>query len=157
MKREQESLQFERSRLEQMKAEETIEAMTFSSSQEERVDSGMISDKTPTIALNYAMQHQQTKEKLMDEVDTRLRWIGDTLHRLDFYIDRLEAHHTSVLRAYYCEGFSWRELQELRGVTAKTLIRHRNAAIKNLVAQYEGLEQMQLISFAQEIEHLKRP
>lgn len=145
MKRELESLQFERLRLEQMQVEETIEAMTFSSSQEERVDSGKVSDKTPTIALNYAQQHRQTKEQLLAEVDARLRWLGNTLQRLDFYIDQLEAHQASVLRAYYFEGYTWRELQDLRGVTDKTLMKYRDDAVKSLGAKYNNLRHIGLL------------
>lgn len=145
MKREQESLQFERSRLEQMKAEETIEAMTFSSSQEERVDSGGISNKTADIALNYKQCHVELKARLLSEVDSRLRWINDTLERLDFYIGSLEAHQASILRDYYFEGYTWRELQDLRGVTDKTLMKHRNDAVKALVLKYSRLKSIGLL------------
>lgn len=145
MKLEQESLQFERSRLEQMKAEETIEAMTFTSPLTERVDSSGISNKTADIALNYKQCHVELKARLLSEVDSRLHWINDTLERLDFYIDSLEAHQASILRDYYFEGFTWRELQDLRGVTDKTLMKHRDDALKALVLRYSRLKNIGLL------------
>lgn len=58
---------------------------------------------------------------------------------------KLPPLEAAILKEYYFEGYSWRELQELKGISAKTLIRHRDEAIKQLTGLYEPLAQMGLI------------
>lgn len=145
LKQERKTLLYERTQLEQMPESETIESMLYAEGQRERVDSSIISNKTLDIALNYKQKHQELKTQALSEIDLRVRLIDNALRRLEFYVDGLEAHQASILRDYYFEGYTWRDLQDLRGVTYKTLIRHRDNGIKALVNRYHDLEQLGLL------------
>lgn len=145
MKQEIEALEYELNNLGTESEDETIEAMTFSSPNGERIDSGKISNKTPEIALTYAQRHEELKENTIQEIIGRLRWLRATTDRLDFYIEKLEAHQASILRDYYFEGYTWRELQDLRGITDKTLMKHRDDAIKILIMKYNSLKYVGLL------------
>lgn len=145
MKQEIEALQYELTHLVMESSVETIEAMTFSPPAGEFTTGGTISNKTPDIALNYAQKNEEFRKNAICEITTRLYELCEATDRLDFYIEKLPAHQASILREYYFEGYSWRELQELRGVTYKTLITHRNHAVKLLAAKYGSLERLKLL------------
>ncbi len=140
------TLKFELENLNRMKDVEMIEAMTFSSSLKERVDTSDMTDKTAEIALSYQEKFHQQKAETQHEISDRLFCLSTELERLEFYIGKLSPVETAVLREYYMENYSWRELQDLRGVSAKTLIRHRDEAIKRLDKMYEPLEKVGLLN-----------
>lgn len=142
IKQEMDSLQFELKNLEISSDTEMIEAMTFSPPQGERVATGKISDKTSGIALTYAERFLEIREQAAHEVNARLWWLTATINRLDYYMDRLPAHQAAVLRNYYFDGYSWREIESLTGVSYKTLAHHKNSAIKALVQSYSLLEKL---------------
>lgn len=145
MNQEIESLHFELENLKRTDDRETIEAMNFSFPTGERITSGNISDKTSDIALTYVQKHEEFKAKAFFEITARLRFLNETIGRLNFYIGKLDAYQASILREYYFEGYTWRELQDLRGVTYKTLIKHRNEAVKILTAYYSSVERVGLL------------
>lgn len=145
LEQERKTLLFERTQLERMPESETIESMLYAEGQRERVDSSIISNKTLDIALNYKQKHQALKTQALSEIDLRVRLIDNALRRLEFYVDGLEAYQASILRDYYFEGYTWRDLQDLRGVTYKTLIRHRDNGVKALVTRYHSLEELGLL------------
>ena len=145
LEQERKMLLYEQEQLEKLSEDETIESMTFATGSGERVDSGDVSDKTVSIALNYRQRHQEQKAQALFEITSRIDWIEDTLLRLDFYIDGLAAHQASILRDYYFEGYTWRELQDLRGVTFKTLMKYRDEAVKALAAKYGALQKLGLL------------
>lgn len=141
MKQEIQFLQFELERASVKEDGELIEAMTFSSSCGQRMRGSNVSDQTPAIALNYDKAHAQ----MLHDLSAQLQELKATVSRLDFYIDQLEAHHASLLRDYYFECYSWRELQDIRGVTSKTLMKHRDDAIRALSMKYESIRRIGLI------------
>lgn len=145
MKQEIEALRYELSRVEAFSADEMIEAMTYSTPTDERVDSGRVPNKTPDIALTYAQNLADQKIQMTQQINIRLHWLCETVERLDFYIDKLEAHQASILRDYYFEGYTWRELQDLRGVTYKTLIKYRDHAVKALAIKYGSIGRIGLL------------
>lgn len=145
MKQETETLRFELKNLKFEDEGELIEAMSLSSPGGEYISGGGVSDKTANIALNYARKRETLREQAAREMITRLHWLDATVDRLDFYIDKLEAHQASILRDYYFEGYTWRELQDLRGVTDKTLMKHRDNAVKALTMTYSSLNRIGLL------------
>lgn len=145
MKQEIEALQYELNNFSTESENETIEAMIFSSPDGERVNSSMISNKTPEIALTYTQRNEELKENTMREIIGRMRWLRATTDRLDFYMEKLEAHQASILQAYYFEGYTWQELQDLRGVTEKTLRKYRDDGVKALAQKYSSLHRLGLL------------
>ena len=142
---EMDALQFELKNLAAAKDTEMIEALTFSFPDGDRVQSGKVTNKTQGIALTYVEKFSELKEQATCEINSRLQWLTVTVKRLDYYINKLEAHQASIIRDYYFERYSWRDLQELRGITYKTLIKYRNDGIKILVGKYQALEQLGLL------------
>ena len=147
MKSEIDTLKFELRNLNRMKDTEMIEAMTFSSPLRdgEKVDSGSVSDKTTEIALDYREKLERLQREAQQSINSRLRDLCDSTERLDFYISKLPAVQASVLREYYFEDYSWRDLQELKGVSAKTLIRYRDEAVRRLTEMYSPLAEAGLL------------
>lgn len=139
MRVEIDTLKFEMRNLNRMKDDEMIEALTFSASLGERVDSSGTSDKTIGIALSYHEKLEQLRNEAKAAISTRLSALLLTIDRLDFYISKLPPVEGTVLREYYIENYSWRDLQELKGVSAKTLIRYRDEALEKLVKMYTPL------------------
>ena len=145
MKQEIQTLEYELRCLMASSKDEMIESMNFSPPSDERIQVGGISDKTPMIALNYEQRFTELKQEALNEVIGRLRCLKESVDRLDFYINQLEAYQASILKDYYFEGYSWRELQDLRGVTSKTLMKHRDDAIKALTIRYHNIERIGLL------------
>jgi len=141
MKSEIDTLKFELRNLNRMKDTEMIEAMTFSSPLKDgdKVDSGSVSDKTTEIALDYRDRLERLRRDARQVVGTRLSDLCTATERLDFYLSKLPAFQASILREYYFENYSWRDLQELKGISAKTLLRHRDEAINRLAEMYRPL------------------
>lgn len=144
MKVEMDTLKYELAHLSQLEEFEIIEAMTFAIPIGERVATSEISDKTTGIALNYQKRMAQLQKDAITEITGRLAHLTATVDRLDFYIGKLPALESAVLREHYFEKYSWRELQELKGISTKTLLRHRDEAIRRLVELYEPLVRMGL-------------
>ena len=145
MRVEIDTLKFEMRNLNRMKDVEMIEALTFSSSLGEKVASSGASDKTAGIALSYQEQLERLRDEAKAAISTKLSALVLTIDRLDFYISKLPPVEGAVLREYYIENYSWRDLQELKGVTAKTLIRHRDEAVDRLVRMYSPLAEAWLL------------
>lgn len=146
MRAEIDTLKFELGNLTRIKDSEMIEAMTFSAPSGEKVDTSEVSDKTTRIALTYQKKLTQMQREAMDEITKRLSYLTDVTERLDFYIEKLPPLDSAILREYYFEKYSWRELQELKGISTKTLISHRDEAVKQLAAMYEPLLRMGLLT-----------
>lgn len=151
MKQEIEALQYELSRVEAFSADEMIEAMTYSTPTDERVDSGRVSNKTSDIALTYAQNLAEQKMQMTQQINIRLHWLCETAERLDFYIDSLEAYQASALREHYFDGFSWRELAQLKNISTTTLMKHRDMAIRRLSEKYDTLNRLGVIHFCDKI------
>lgn len=141
MRSEIDTLKFELRNLSRMKDTEMIEAMTFSSPLKdgEKVDSGSVSDKTIEIALSYQEKLERMRKTARQAVSSRLSDLCTTTERLDFYLSKLPAAQAAILKEYYFENYSWRDLQELKGISAKTLLRHRDDAIRRLTDMYRPL------------------
>ena len=146
MKAEIETLKFELHNLEMMKDTEIIEALTFSSSLSERVDTSTISDKTEKIAISYQEKMLKMKQEAELEITNRLSVLTTETDRLNFYIDKLPPLEASVLKEYYFDKYSWRDLQDLKGISTKTLIRHRDEGLRRLVQLYEPLVRLGLLN-----------
>lgn len=139
LKAEIETLKFELKNLNRMKDVEMIEALTFSSAIKERVDSSETVNKTADIALSYREKLEKMRLEAQRIISLRLSDLSTEKERLDFYLGKLPPFEAAILKEYYFENYSWRDLQEIKGVSAKTLIRYRDSALKKLIKMYEPL------------------
>lgn len=113
LRKEIEALEFELENIRMSVPEEMIEAMQFSSPNGERVSGGTPSDKTPDVALTYRERFSQLTTQAVQEIGFRLAYLSGMIRRLEHSIDMLDAHQAAIIREYYFERYSWRELQEL--------------------------------------------
>lgn len=146
MRAEIDTLKYELTHLSRLEDSEVIEAMTFTVPTGEHVTAGKTSDKTTGIALNYQDRKAQLQKDAVNEITGRLAYLTTMVERLDFYIGKLPALDSAILREHYFEKYSWRELQELKGISTKTLLRHRDKAVNRLVELYEPLARMGLLT-----------
>ena len=145
MRVEIDTLKYELEHLEQLKDSEMIEVMVFSVPSGERVSISGTSDKTTNTALNYQERLVQLQKDAVNEITGRLSRLTAMVERLDFYIGKLPALESAILREHYFEKYSLRELQDLQGISTKTLLRHRDEAVKRLMELYEPLVRMGLL------------
>ena len=145
MRAEMDTLRFELRNLDRMKDSEIIEAMTFSIPQAERVDTSERTDKTAGIALAYEERRDRMQAEAVRELAGRLSQLTLEIERLDFYMGQLPPFEASILKEHYLENYSWRELQDLKGISTKTLIRRRDEAVARLVQLYEPLARIGLL------------
>lgn len=146
MQAEIDTLKFEMRNLNRMKDEEVIEALTFSAFLGDRVESGGTSDKTAGIALSYHERLKQLRDDAKASISVRLSSLVLSINRLDFYISKLPPVEGAILREYYIEEYSWRDLQELKGISSKTLIRYRDEALEKLEKMYAPLVEAGIFS-----------
>lgn len=145
LRKEIEALEFELENIRMSVPEEMIEAMQFSSPNGERVSGGTPSDKTPDVALTYRERFSQLTTQAVQEIGFRLAYLSGMIRRLEHSIDMLDAHQAAIIREYYFERYSWRELQELNGISSKTLIKYRNDGIAALAERYQVLADLGIL------------
>ena len=145
MRAEMDTLRFELQNLNRIEDSEIIESMTFATPQGERVNTSERTDNTSRIALAYKEQRNAIQAEAVQELAGHLSQLALEIERLDFYIGQLPPFEASILKEHYFENYSWRELQDLKGISTKTLIRRRDEAVAKLVQLYEPLARIGLL------------
>ena len=65
---------------------------------------------------------------------------------LDFYLGQLDKTQVEVIRGYYFERRTWREMQEGTELAVKTLRKMRDTAVASLTEQYALLFSLSVIT-----------
>jgi len=104
---------------------------------------GYVSDKTMKIALEYhdislRMSNDSVNE-IMQEFDT----IESEVRRLEKYVSLLDEAESSIIRYFYFEGRSWDNLEAELHTNRRTLQRHRNSAVDELVHMYSYISEFE--------------
>lgn len=146
MVREITSLRFELKNFVKIEDDEVIEGMVLSSRVGDGIRSGQIADKTTDVALRYREVADQLNEEATKAVIQRLNALETAIERLDFYLSQMEQMQVEVLRGYYFEGQTWRDMQERMNLATKSLRRIRDAAVASLTQQYVLLFSLSVIS-----------
>lgn len=146
MVREIASLQFELKNFVKTDDDEIIEGLALASKIGDGIHSGHISDKTADVALRYREVADQLNEEAFKAVVHRLDALETAAERLDFYLGQLDKTQVEVLRGYYFERQTWREMQEGTELTVKTLRKMRDAAVASLTEQYALLFSLSVIT-----------
>jgi len=146
MVREIASLRFELKNFVKTEDEEIIEGMALSSKMGDGIRSGKISDKTADVALRYREVAQRVNEEAFKAVIHRLDALETAVDRLDFYMGQLDETQAEVLRGYYFEHRTWREIQEGMNLATKSLRRLRDTAVASLTEQYALLLSLSVIT-----------
>ena len=146
MVREAATLRFELKNFVKVGDDEIIEEMALSHQMGDGIRSGLISNKTADVALRYQEVVNRVNEEAYKAVIHRLNALETAIERLDFYLGQLDKTQVEVLRGYYFERQTWREMQEGTELTVKTLRKMRDAAVASLTEQYALLFSLSVIS-----------
>ena len=146
MVREIASLKFELKNFAKTDDNEIIEEMTLGTKLGDGIHSGKISDKTADVALRYREVADKVNEEALKAVVHRLDALETAVGRLAFYMGQLESAQTEVLRGYYFERQTWREMQEGMNLATKSLRKIRDAAVASLAEQYALLFSLSIIT-----------
>ena len=146
MVREITSLRFELKNFVKVGDDEIIEEMALSHPMGDGIRSGRVSDKTTDVALRYREVADRMNEEAYKAVVYRLNALETAIERMDFYLSQMEQMRVEVLRGYYFEGQTWREMQERMNLATKSLRRIRDADVASLTEQYVLLFSLSVIS-----------
>ena len=146
MVREAATLRFELKNFVKVGDDEIIEEMALSHRMGDGIRSGLISNKTADVALRYQEVVNRVNEEAFKAVIHRLNALETAIERLDFYMSQLDKAQMEVLRGYYFERRTWREMQEGTELTVKTLRKMRDAAVASVSEQYALLFSLAVIT-----------
>lgn len=146
MMREIASLKFELKNFAKTDDNEIIEEMTLVTKLGDGIHSGRISDKTADVALRYREVADRINEEALKAVVHRLDALETAVGRLAFYMSHMEQIQVEVLRGYYFEHRTWRDLQDGMDLTVKTLRKIRDTAVASLAEQYALLFSLSVIT-----------
>lgn len=98
------------------------------------------------MALRYREVAQRVNEEAFKAVVHRLDALETALDRLDFHMGQLDKTQVEVLRSYYFERRTWRDIQEGMNLATKSLRKLRDTAVASLVERYSLLLSLSVIT-----------
>lgn len=116
---------------------EMIEAMSYARGDGGSQSEGHISNKTLYIALNYQEQAHRISFDSTNEIALRLMKMEQEQNRLLYYVSLLDNRQAEVIRLLYFERLTLEKVEDMMGLSAKTLRKLKNAAIDTLAGMYE--------------------
>ncbi|MBE6068062.1 MAG: hypothetical protein E7211_10300 [Clostridium lundense] len=112
--------------------EETIEALTFSTPQGERVSTSTISDKTSNIALIYKEVNENQKTAGRKDVEKMIKVNQFELIKLENSIASLDKNLQEVINGIYIEKKKRTDICKILFVSENTLNRYRKKGIEEI-------------------------
>lgn len=133
-------LRFELQRPPAISPEEMIDTMNFTHGHGEGHVSGVVSNKTMYIALNYREKSERVNRERLDEIASRLVPLERKLERLEHYVSLLNDRMARVIRLCYFEEQSWDAISSQLGVSIRSAQYLKNTAVEKLTEMYEFVE-----------------
>lgn len=140
------SLNYELEHFMSVDRDAVIEGMNFSSPSYDHIAAGGVADKTATIALNYPEVVEREREEARCAVTERLAILETNTNRLDYYLSSLDREQAEILRRYYFQRMTWREMQDQMELSPKTLRKTRETGILKLTERYASLMRLSIVS-----------
>lgn len=137
LRKDIEQLKFELNCLQELRPEEVIDAMNFTSSQGDKVDPGSVSDKTCNIALVYREVTERLNRTSKRELERMITANEYELMKLEYCIDRLGGKISEVMKDIYLQRMSWSDVCKKHYISEKTLNKYRRQAVSKLVEMFE--------------------
>lgn len=130
-------LRFELQHPSTVSPDDMIDTMNFGHRTGERHVSGVVSNKTMYIALNYRDHTDHINRKHFDEIASRLVPLERSIERLQHYVSLLDKRMAHVIRSYYFDCYSWDEVASQLGLSVRSVQKLKNAAVDKLTEMYE--------------------
>lgn len=118
--------------------EETIEALTFSSPQGERVSTSTISDKTSKIALIYKEVNEKQRTAGRRDIEKMIKVNQFELMKLENAIKALDKNYRDNIKGIYIEKKKRIDLCKTLFVSENTLNRYRKKGIEEIVILFRA-------------------
>ena len=130
-------LRFELQHPSTVSPDDMIDTMNFEHRTGEGLISGVVSNKTMYIALNYRDHADQVNRKHFDEIASRLVPLERSIERLQHYVSLLDKRMAHVIRSYYFDCYSWDEIASQLGLSVRSVQKLKNTAVDKLTEMYE--------------------
>lgn len=131
-----EQLKFEYENFKDIEMDEVIESLNFSSSNEERIQTSSISDKTCKIALIYNEAAKRMNKESRKEIYKMIKATEFEITRLNYCIDRLESQIKEVIKKVFIEKLSWSDVCKKCAISEKTLNKYRKKGIDEIITMF---------------------
>ena len=118
--------------------ERTIEEMTFTSPQGERVTNSGVSDKTARIALQYQSVTEANNEEHLEELKWQYKTQKYELDTLDLCISLLEKEQSNIVTDLVINGMNFVETGAKYYMSKTSVRRHYKKAIIELGKMYKN-------------------
>nr|WP_269144118.1 hypothetical protein [Clostridium guangxiense] len=130
-------LKFEYEAFKDIESDEVIESLSFSSSNNERVTTSNISDKTCKIALVYNEVTKRMNKESRQEIYKMMKATEFEITRLNYCIDRLEPQIKEVVKEIFMNKLSWSEACTKCSISEKTLSKYKNKGIDEITSMFD--------------------
>ena len=141
-KRMIEQLRFELQNPSQVTAAELLRSMSIGRTEFSTVHSSGISDKTMSVVAHYNDITEKMNIETLDEIKRELRVLLKETEKLEHYVSLLESNHSEVIKLRDFEGKHWCEIETELNTTERRLRARRTAAIEQLAAMYEFVDEL---------------
>ena len=133
-------LRYELSAAARISENEMIDTLQFAHHEGAGHTEGHISDKTPSVALNYREKAERLNAEVISEIAAELLDLEKEQQRLEYYVSLMEPRHKKVLRRIYFEGISREKAAEELGLSVRRMQEVRAQAVENLAEMYRFTE-----------------
>ena len=131
-----EQLKFELETYENLVPEEIIDAMNFSSGNDERVSSSTPTDKTCKIALIYSEVSKRMNNEAKEEIRKMIVASEYEIRKLDYCIARLEPKIRDVIKNIYINKMAWLVISKNLYISENTISKYKRKGIDEVTQMY---------------------
>lgn len=138
--RKRDLLRFELAHSRDISDAEVLETMALAKGDSIGTSSGYISDKTFYIAVNYQEKAERLNQEKATSISEELVPLEQKLSRLEYCVGQLLQSQAAVIRSLYFEKKDLKSLALEMHISERTVQRHRDSAVSELVSMYETLQ-----------------
>lgn len=138
--RKRDLLRFELAHSRDITDTEVLETMALAKGDSVGPSGGYISDKTFYIAVNYQEKAERLNKEKATSISEELVPLEQKLSRLEYCVGQLLPNQAAVIRSLYFEKKDLKSLALEMHISERTVQRHRDCAVSELVSMYETLQ-----------------
>ncbi|MDP4180858.1 MAG: hypothetical protein Q8942_07175 [Bacillota bacterium] len=132
-----ELLKFDLECFEGIKHEETIEDLTFSHSNNERVQTSALADRTSKVAMIYKQVTARLNKESINEIKRKISLNEFEISRLEYCVRKLKIPIGNIIEDLYFNKLSMDKICIKASVSERTVNRYRKKGLEELADMYE--------------------
>jgi hypothetical protein len=137
LKKDLEFLKYKRSCFEGITEEESIDVLTFSQPDGERVSTSNISYKTAKVALIYKKHMLTINRQGLQSIEYDIATLEYELNWLEYAIQRLDKAYLEVIKDLFMTGLTWDDICFKHRICRQTLGKYRRRALKEMIELFD--------------------